>query len=178
MSVFNQDFLMVEDLTLTASLRWNETRSALIADVLRNGLVPTSTLRLRVSGESMLPTLWPGDFVEIQSCSLEDLQPGEIVLALRDDRLFLHRLVASERDGFVLRGDSMPHPDPTYPREALLGRFVRRSGGKVFSSAMISRASGMFLCHCSIARRLVLKLHGGKNQRAANSKSIRMESLS
>ena len=49
----------------------------------------------QVHGESMLPALWPGDVVEIESCSLEDIRPGEIVLAQRDGRLFLHRFVAA-----------------------------------------------------------------------------------
>ena len=46
----------------------------------------------------MLPALWPGDVVEIASCSLEDVRPGEIVLARREGRLFLHRLVGRFND--------------------------------------------------------------------------------
>jgi hypothetical protein len=154
-------------------------RSALVADALRcNG-----RLRLRVHGESMLPSLWPGDVVEIASCSPADLHPGEIVLAQSQGRLFLHRLVAPVTpDGFLLRGDSVPGPDPQYPPNALLGRFVRRgasfkpsfgfSGNHAASRtglfadadrtlypAALSRALGWILCHCSPVRRLALKLH-------------------
>ena len=158
-----------------ASSRWSAERSALVADVLRRGGRLRQSVRLQVHGESMLPTLWPGDVVEIESCSLEDLRPGEIVLARRDDRLVLHRFVApSTPNGFLLRGDSVPGPDPLFPSEALLGRLVRRAdtgragsppalrpwfGAKWFDVRW-SRAVGMLLCHCGIARRLALKLHG------------------
>jgi hypothetical protein len=102
----------------------------------------------------MLPTLWPGEVVEIEGCSPEEVLPGEIVLARRDGRFFLHRLVAPcAPNGFRLRGDSMPAADPLYPPEALLGKLVRQANVKW------SRAVGMLLCHCGLARRLALKLH-------------------
>ena len=114
---------MLEDATSALRSSCSAAGSALVADVLRRG----GRLRLQVRGESMLPTLWPGDVVEIASCSLDDVRPGEIVLARRDGRLFLHRLAAPcTPNGFLLRGDSMPGPDPRFPPEALLGRLVRR----------------------------------------------------
>jgi hypothetical protein len=180
LSVLAKNFLMLENATSTARTNWSAIRSSLVADVLRR----SSRLRVRlrvhgeIHGESMLPTLWPGDVVEIESCSLEDVRPGEIVLALRDDRLVLHRLVGRFNDpctndpctpgGFLLRGDCVPGPDPEYPSEALLGR-VRRAGEGRGSSAFAqrpglgmkwSRALGMLLCHCGAARRLALKIHG------------------
>ena len=119
----------------------NVERSALVAEALRL----SGRLRLQVHGESMLPALWPGDVVEIASCSLEDLRPGEIVLARRDGRLFLHRLVSTRKpDGFLLRGDSMPGSDPQFPAEALLGRLVSKAGEtrgvSPFQREMVARA--------------------------------------
>lgn len=123
----------------------------------------------------MLPTLWPNDLVEIASCSADDVCPGEIVLALREDRFFLHRLVArSQDDSFLLRGDSLPRPDPQFPNGALLGRLVGRAGqnqrrahsqGQAQPRPFLplrpwSRAMGQLLCHWDAARRLILKLHG------------------
>ncbi|MGA6986178.1 MAG: S24/S26 family peptidase [Terriglobales bacterium] len=157
---------MLEITTSAARSSWSAVRSALVADVLRG----SGYLRLQVRGESMLPALWPGDVVEIASCSPEDVRPGEIVLALRDGRFFLHRLVTrSQPSGFVLRGDSMPGSDPPFPLEALLGRLVGNSNarsqdangvsGETWFGAKWSRALGLLLCHCSLARRLALKLH-------------------
>jgi signal peptidase I len=165
-------------------------RCALAADALRR----SGRLRLRVFGESMLPALWPGDVVEVASCSLAELRPGEVALAFRGGRFFLHRFVGSEFVGsdfagsdfagsdnenrFLLLGDSMPRPDLPYEREALLGRVVGRleagnshalsidAWGRLSAwvlrpgiGAKLCRAIGFLLCHCSLLRRLALKLH-------------------
>jgi len=166
MSLLEKKFLTLED---TASAGWNAESSALVADVLRRGGRLPVRVRLQVHGESMLPSLWPGDVVEIASCSLEEVRPGEIVLALRDGRLFLHRFVARcTPNGFLLRGDSMPRPDPQFPAEALLGRLVLGADeGLAVSAAVLrlglgakwSRAVGMLLCHCNVARHVALKVH-------------------
>jgi hypothetical protein len=128
----------------------------------------------------MLPTLWPDDVVEIASCSVDDVRPGEIVLALREDQFFLHRFLARSRaNGFLLRGDSMPRPDLEFPNEALVGRLVGRTrqnqsrgqrqgplqDGPVPTRPFLplrpwSRAIGYVLCHYGALRRLVLKVHG------------------
>lgn len=162
---------MLEEIKGSARLRCSAEGSALVADVLRAGdrFVDGAPrfVRLKVYGESMLPSLWPGDVVEIASCTPHDVQPGDIVLALRDGRLFLHRVVTTQPDGFVLRGDSMPGPDPLLFPEALLGRLVHNAQhiaeptrrGFFGASAKWARAAGMLLCYCGVARRLALKLH-------------------
>ncbi len=155
---------------------WNAERSSLVADALRGigreGLAQSRNIRMRVFGESMLPALWPGDIVEIAPCAAQYARKGEIVLATRDGRFFLHRLkTPCETDSFVLRGDSMPSVDPLFPSEALLGRLVCRtesSWGTSYSafalhpgwSARVSRALGFLLCHIGLARRIALRIHG------------------
>jgi hypothetical protein len=175
MSVLAKNFLTLENTSAQRSGASAE-RSALVAELLRRSraLDEDARVRLLVHGESMLPSVWPGDVVEIAGCSFADVRPGEIVLALRDGRLFLHRLVAIKENGFVLRGDSIPGCDPTFSREALLGRLVRRKQNQNASAAALfsarwfragwfgakwSRALGMFFCHCGMARDLALKFH-------------------
>jgi hypothetical protein len=164
---------------------WSAERSALLAEALQR----SGRLRLRVHGESMLPALWPGDVVEIANCSLEDVQSGEIVLAWRDGRLFLHRLIApATPKGFRLRGDSVPASDPLFPPEALLGRLVR-CGDRRFDEDRVPsmsavhidfgaswlrvkycRAVGLLLCHCGWARSFALQLH---RREPASSRALR-----
>ena len=140
---------------------WNAERSALAADALRRG----GRLRLQVRGESMLPSLWPGDTVEIAGCPLEDVHPGEIVLALRKGHFFLHRFLGRRgSDEFLLRGDSMPAPDPSFPSTGFHGRLVQivRAGLTLPVPVQLrpwSRALGVLLCYCGIARRLALEVH-------------------
>lgn len=155
MSICEENFLKPPSFATGAS-RSNAERAEFVGDALHS----LGHLRLRVHGESMLPTLWPDDVVEISACSLEELRPGEIVLARREGRLFLHRLVRSTAaDSFRLRGDSVPQADPVYHREALLGRMDNHAGAKpAFPSVTLSRALGLFLCYCGIARRVALKL--------------------
>jgi hypothetical protein len=156
MPVLAQNFLMLDS---DASA----LRSTLLADVLRECGPSRRIVRVRVYGESMLPALWPGDLVEIESCLLNDVRPGDIVLALRDDRFFLHRLVAVRgTDGFLLRGDSVPRPDPLFPASSLLGRLTTRNTGRRSGpgfGAKWSRAVGLIFCYCAVARRMALTLH-------------------
>jgi len=145
-------------------------RSEMAADTLRQN----GRLRLRARGESMLPTLWPGDIVEVTRCSISELRRGDVVLAIRDGRLFLHRFFRQSGEGFVLRGDSMPAPDPVYSSEAFLARLKSRTAGRQFFTTLppvLSRSLGFILCHCGIARRLALRAHySWKEHRAAAAK--------
>jgi hypothetical protein len=159
MSVLAKDLLTLENNTDKPRPDWNAEGSGLVADALRLG----GRVRLRVHGESMLPTLWPGDVVEIASCAPADLQSGEIVLALREGRFFLHRLVSPcTPHGFLLRGDSMPGPDPQFSPGSLLGRLVSTDGGRSLCPSMLARAMGSLFCHVDFARRLALELHHRK----------------
>ena len=182
MSVDEKNFLTLEDERDERRSRWSAIRSALVADVLRRSARSRvrQLVRAEIHGESMLPALWPGDVIEIESCSLEDVQAGEIVLAQRDDRLVIHRMVArSAQNYFLLRGDSVACPDPPFAFEALLGRLVRRSGEArpLAASALRpgfgakwSRAVGIVLCHSGWARRAALKVH---SRRRASARGFR-----
>jgi hypothetical protein len=155
-----KEFLMLENSSSPTLSNWSAERAALVADALHR----SGYMRLRVRGESMLPALWPGDVVEIASCSLEDINPGEIVLALRDGRLFLHRFVSSTLNGFKLCGDSMPGADPWFTPAELLGRLVRahpsaNTEERTIPRGVLSRALGLLFCYSGIARHLALKLH-------------------
>jgi len=161
-------FLEKDLLTLAipgpGSAEWNQERIALAAEVLRD----SGSLRLRVRGESMLPALWPGDLAEIQSCTVQQVSPGEIVLALREGRFFLHRLLALRPpNGFLLRGDSMPGADPEFSDYELVGKLVRRQGNiRSLAASRWSRAIGYLFCYCGPARRAALKLYSQRERRS------------
>ncbi len=50
-------------------------------------------LRLRVTGTSMLPTVWPGDILCVESRGAAEAVPGDVVLFGREGRLVAHRVV-------------------------------------------------------------------------------------
>lgn len=87
-------------------------------------------LRLKVTGWSMLPAIWPGDIVEFERAKPSRLGKGEIILFSRDRRLFVHRILKSDGSTIVTRGDAMPQPDPVVSDKQLLGRVtsIERDG--------------------------------------------------
>lgn len=136
-----------------------DTRELLVMEA----LCKQNRVRLQVRGESMLPTLWPGDTVEILPAGIGSVSAGDIVLTSRDDRFFLHRiLVVSEKDGIVTRGDSTPTCDPA--GQQLLGKVAHafrqgRDASIPLGTTLWSRIAGLALCHCGWARRLALRFH-------------------
>jgi hypothetical protein len=95
---------------------------ALIRDVLRLA----GRARLRVTGSSMLPCIFPGDVLVVRHRKITDLGPGDIALFARHNRLFAHRVVAAEpyrATPFLLtRGDSLAEHDSPVLAEELLGQ--------------------------------------------------------
>ena len=136
---------------------WEAERPLLAAESLR----ASGRLRLRVRGESMLPTIWPGEVVEVVQCSAEEVRPDDVVLALRDGRFYLHRFVGRSRaGGLVLRGDSMPAADPELSGEALLGKV-----SPAMPLGWWSRAAGRTISRSGLALRFALKLHALRRRR-------------
>jgi hypothetical protein len=170
LSVLEQNFLNLSCKADASAANWNEVRASLVAEVLRRPADSSSPRRLygEVHGESMLPTLWPGDVVAIEPCIANDLRVGEIVLASWNKHLVLHRLIAPySREGFRLRGDCVAASDPIYPADALLGKVIgvmqgSRTTSKFFLHPGIGAAAakniGLALCHWDVARRATLRL--------------------
>ena len=131
----------------------------------------SGALRLRLRGESMLPTLWPGDEVEIASCAPVEIARGDVLLAFHGARFFLHRAWKfSENGDVILRGDSLPKPDPAVPVQAIVGRLTRvtRAGRSIpvsRRSSAIRRAYGIVLCYSDMARRIAFKIHSWRIKR-------------
>jgi len=100
----------------------------LAAELLRS----TGCLRMRALGSSMLPTLWPGDLLTVEATQFEHILAGDIVLYARDDRFFVHRAIAIDRQrcALVARGDALPSLDPTVGAVEVLGKVcqVERCG--------------------------------------------------
>src|SRR5690349_6956141 len=68
-------------------------------------------LRLRVTGSSMLPAVRPNDVLLIRHCRSEEAGPGDIVLYLRQRRLFAHRVISRSAARLVTQGDGIAEPD-------------------------------------------------------------------
>ena len=95
----------------------NELAAALVRSVGR--------LRLAVVGSSMLPAIRPRDLLLIRRCSTQSARVGDVVLFMRDARLFVHRVVSTRGAELVTRGDALDTPDAPIGGAELLGRVER-----------------------------------------------------
>jgi len=92
----------------------------------------SGNLRLKVSGWSMLPTIWPGDTLVISRLDGRELLQGEIALFQREGRFIVHRVLskATSIKQVLTRGDAMLQYDAPVPSDDLLGKvdFILRNG--------------------------------------------------
>ncbi len=110
--------------------------NALKCELASEVLLSSGTLRLRVTGWSMLPCVMPGDTLTVDRASADDVSVGDIVLFSRDRRLFAHRVISRNQppgNGIVTRGDAMPTPDPPVLHAEVLGRvsLIVRNGKRI-----------------------------------------------
>jgi signal peptidase I len=123
-------------------------------------------LRLKVTGRSMLPSIWPGDILVIHRRDIRQVLPGNIVLFSRNGQLIVHRVI-SVRDrpknpGVVTQGDSLACPDSPITGAELLGKvaFIFHCGAWTEPPAQLglrARAVAALLAHFSLATRVLVR---------------------
>jgi hypothetical protein len=120
----------------------------------------------------MLPTIRPGDELEVERAGLETMKPGAVVLFRRGERLFAHRIVRAGGGALQTKGDALVEQDPPVAEKELLGRVaeIRRGGKRIrldsFGQRLWARLapwSGYFIHYAPrparrLARALVLPL--------------------
>lgn len=82
-------------------------------------------LRLRVTGSSMLPAVRPDDVLRIRHCRIDEAGPGDIVLYIRQRRLFAHRVISRCGALLVTQGDGLAKADVPVTTYELLGKVTR-----------------------------------------------------
>ena len=108
----------------------NRVACALVEEVVRK----FGTVRLRVIGTSMVPSILPGDVITVRRGSLNEIYRGDLVLCAGERSFAVHRDAAKTNcfgENFLLtRGDRLRHDDPLVCSAALLGRVesIERAG--------------------------------------------------
>lgn len=135
-------------------------------------------IQFKAWGTSMLPSLWPGDLLTIQRAADNEVVSGDIVLVMRANRFFVHRLIERRRVqdclAWITRGDAMPHNDPPVGASELLGRVasVRRGNSSFVPSRQVSypnSALAWMLWRWDCFRRLTLRIHAARRQQAGST---------
>jgi len=146
----------------------------LAAELLRT----SGTLRLAALGHSMLPTLWPGDVLNVEARSIDQVQVGDVVLFMRENRFFIHRVLQKDNNNSVhrllTRGDAMPEGDEPVTAEELLGKVVSISDNDrtvvVPPCSWMRRGIGLMFAYSDHLRSLALRWHarrsGGRKDHA------------
>lgn len=100
-------------------------------DLLRQEASAARPYRLRVTSESMLPLLRPGDELVVQPGLPPDLRRGDLVVLDADPSAapegwlpVTHRIVGRGPGGWLTKGDHNRSLDPPLPERAILGRAI------------------------------------------------------
>ena len=91
-------------------------------------------MRLRVTGQSMHPSVWRGDAVGLEPVAPAQLKAGDWIVVRTSSGPLLHRFLRFSRTGDLLtKGDALHHPDPLWDPELLLGRVraIYRHGERI-----------------------------------------------
>ncbi len=116
--------------------------TAMLADMLRDGVEANTRPRLTIVSESMTPLLQVGDQVVLEAVSAETLTPGDIVVLEESHDMLTHRywqtLDHEGRTHLITRGDRPTAYDQPRPIDDLIGRVV----GRVRNGQMLALDSG------------------------------------
>jgi signal peptidase I len=139
---------------------------ALTCDLAGEILRSSGSLRLRVTGWSMLPTVWPGDTLVVEPVSTDSVSEGDIVMFSRGQRLVAHRVTKICGAGEVqTQGDAVPRPDAPVAQREVLGKVsaIMRNGKRIEPSRHLrssARAIAAVLRRSEITARVVVGVHG------------------
>jgi signal peptidase I len=121
---------------------------------------------LPVNGGSMLPSLWPGDLLEVQHRDPAAFAPGDIAVYHRHSRLVAHRIIEKidirGRIFLITQGDCLRHPDSPVAAEEVLGRAVVIHRGQQRISPRLTataRAVSRLLARSEFATRVALGIN-------------------
>ncbi len=83
-------------------------------------------LRFQVKGGSMYPFIRSNDWVDAALFKEKgnDINKGDIILFKKDNSLYLHRVLRSTKDGFLVKGDMSFGGDGVIPLEDVLARVI------------------------------------------------------
>jgi signal peptidase I len=144
-------------------------------DLVAEALALKGTIRLRVTGASMLPTIWPGDVLTVRRLESEELQEGDVAVFRREGRLVTHRVIRKDRESVVVQGDAKLKADAPVRREDVFGSVVavhRRGREVTVARKTAARAMvGCALGSSQLLTRIVVCLHAAVNSAGASGSS-------
>jgi len=131
-------------------------RSAVCCELIHSVACSFGEVRLKVTGSSMLPVIWPGDEITVVRSEHAELQPGQVILYRRNGRLTAHRIEEIAQDHLITRGDSLPTPDAPVQIDEIVGQVVNilRNGQEIrLEHSTVSQILSVILQRSHLSRR-------------------------
>lgn len=84
-------------------------------------------IKLKASGISMFPLLWPNTMLDIIPYTTSNLKVGDIAVfnCFESNTLVAHRIIKIDRNAILFRGDSCPRTDGWINAQLVLGKVTR-----------------------------------------------------
>ena len=136
-------------------------RSAVSCELVRDVARRFGEVRVKVTGSSMIPAVWPGDVITARHRELAELQRGQIVLYQREGRMIAHRIISIQGMNVVTRGDALQHEDPSIGDREIVGEvvYVLRNGRPVqLRQTFLQRRVSFFLRRSDFCQRMMLRI--------------------
>lgn len=136
-------------------------RDTICCELVHHAACSFGEVRLKVTGSSMLPVIWPGDEITVVISPYAGLQAGQIVLYHRNGRLTAHRIERVTEDHLIARGDSLALSDSPVLPEEVVGQVVSilRNGCNIRSErSAISYIVSLLLQRSQCLRRIAVYL--------------------
>jgi hypothetical protein len=99
-------------------------------DLIASAVREYGEVQLRVTGESMKPTLNPGALVVIRKADFGSITLGVLAAFQRDGRLFIHRVVFVRNGRIITCGDAHMTPDPAIQEHEFIGLVTPLDSGQ------------------------------------------------
>lgn len=118
-----------------------------IANLARQAAKRGLNVRLRADGVSMFPYIWPGDMVTFRPIREgETPQRGAVTVTETEeqDRFILHRVVKSERDSIITRGDSNMANDAPHTLTQIIGVLTKVESSRFHFSWHVGEGRGLW----------------------------------
>lgn len=116
----------------------------------------------------MYPFIRSGDWIELIPIRDENkkIKKGEIILFIKDDHLYVHRVIKKTGNGFITRGDFSFGSDGNILERDVLARVVsvERNGRRIYLYSRINKFIGTLIASLGfLLRYLSLFFHKGMN---------------
>lgn len=93
--------------------------SAIIDALIKKGV----SARFRVTGTSMLPSIRAGDVIHLSPFQGRVPEIGDVVARMADSHqsIVIHRIIKIQKQGYLIKGDSLFRADGLFHRESIIG---------------------------------------------------------